>query len=90
MKTTEQRHEPRLGRFKNCNSPCDLSQLPKCIAIAKHSDKKCKQPATANVTFHWHGGKSTGAPMGNRNALRHGLFCKEVLAKRRRIKLLIR
>lgn len=28
-----------------------------------------------------HGGKGSGAPKGNRNALRHGAYTKEVLAK---------
>lgn len=28
-----------------------------------------------------HGGKGSGAPKGNRNALRHGAYTKDVLAK---------
>ena len=90
MKTIDQPHEPRLGRLKNGGIPCDLSLLPRCSAKAKHSGKQCKQPAMANGKCYWHGGRSPGAPRGNQNALRHGLYCKEVLAKRRRIRSLIR
>jgi hypothetical protein len=90
MKTSEQPHVPRLGRLKNGGTPFDLSQLPRCNAKAKSTGKKCRQPAMANGKCHWHGGKSTGAPRGNRNSLRHGLYCEEVLAEKRRIKNLIR
>ena len=90
MKTSEQPHGQRLGRLRNGGTPCDLSQLPRCSAKAKSTGKQCRQPAMKNGKCHWHGGKSTGAPAGNNNAFRHGLYCKEVLAKRSRIKLLIR
>jgi hypothetical protein len=88
-KTSEQPQGPRLGRLKNGGIPCDLSLLPRCTAMAKNSGNQCKQPAMANGKCHWHGGKSTGAPQGNKNALRHGLYCKEVLAKSRRLRTLL-
>jgi hypothetical protein len=37
-----------------------------------------------------HGGASTGAPKGNKNALRHGRYSAEAIARRRAISLLIR
>jgi hypothetical protein len=37
-----------------------------------------------------HGGKSTGAPKGNTNALKHGRYTKEAVTRRRYIRELIR
>jgi hypothetical protein len=37
-----------------------------------------------------HGGKSPGAPKGNRNALRHGRYSAEVLAQRAELWALLR
>jgi hypothetical protein len=33
-----------------------------------------------------HGGKGSGAPKGNRNALRQGLYTKEVLAREAKVR----
>jgi hypothetical protein len=37
-----------------------------------------------------HGGMSSGAPKGNRNAYKHGLYTAEAISRRRQIALLIR
>lgn len=37
-----------------------------------------------------HGGKSTGAPLGNTNALRHGRYTAAATAERREVAALIR
>jgi hypothetical protein len=37
-----------------------------------------------------HGGPSPGAPKGNRNAYKHGLYTAEAIARRRGIALLVR
>jgi len=37
-----------------------------------------------------HGGLSPGAPKGNRNALKHGRYTAEALARRREVAALIR
>ena len=37
-----------------------------------------------------HGGKSPGAPKGNNNALKHGLYTAKAIADRREIAALIR
>jgi hypothetical protein len=37
-----------------------------------------------------HGGLSTGAPRGNRNAFRHGQYTAEAIARRREVAALIR
>jgi uncharacterized protein YjcR len=41
---------------------------------------------------HWglHGGKSTGAPKGNRNAWKHGCFTAEAVEERRQARKLLR
>lgn len=36
-----------------------------------------------NGRCRMHGGTNPGAPKGNRNALRHGLYTKEAIARRR-------
>jgi len=37
-----------------------------------------------------HGGKSTGAPIGNRNALKHGDYTAEAILLRKQINLILR
>jgi len=37
-----------------------------------------------------HGGKSSGAPKGNRNAYKHGFYTAEAIAERREIAGLLR
>jgi uncharacterized protein YjcR len=37
-----------------------------------------------------HGGPSTGAPKGNRNAFKHGRYTAEAIAERKRIADLVR
>jgi uncharacterized protein YjcR len=37
-----------------------------------------------------HGGRSTGAPKGNRNAFKHGRYSAEAIAGRRKIKEFVR
>ena len=42
-----------------------------------------------NGRCRMHGGKSPGAPKGNRNAWKHGHYSAEVLAMRRLVRQLI-
>lgn len=44
----------------------------------------------ANGKCRFHGGKSTGAPRGNRNAWKHGGYCAEAQAQRRELRQLLR
>jgi hypothetical protein len=51
------------------------------MSPAVHGKKRCRM----------HGGApGSGAPMGNRNALKHGLYTQEAIAERRRVRDLIR
>jgi uncharacterized protein YjcR len=44
----------------------------------------------ANGKCRFHGGKSTGAPRGNRNAWKHGGYSVEAQAERRELRQLLR
>jgi hypothetical protein len=44
----------------------------------------------ANGRYRMHGGTSPGAPIGNNNARKHGLYTAEAIAFRRDITTLIR
>jgi hypothetical protein len=92
MKTEneEQPHERRNGTLKYGNPPCDLSLLPRCNATAKTTGMRCKQVAMKNGKCHWHGGASTGAPSGNKNALKHGRYTKESLDQQKFFRRLLR
>lgn len=69
-------------------------QLP--IHLAKRCGAKtrqgtpCRSPAMPNGRCRMHGGKSTGAPKGNRNAWKHGHYSTEAIETRRRLRELIR
>ena len=42
----------------------------------------CRSPTMPNGRCRMHGGKSTGAPKGNRNAWKHGHYSAEAIALR--------
>jgi hypothetical protein len=44
----------------------------------------------ANGRCRMHGGTSPGAPMGNANARKHGLYTAEAIANRRELAALLR
>ena len=44
----------------------------------------------ANGRCRMHGGKSTGAPMGNQNGYKHGYYSSASTARRREVSELIR
>jgi uncharacterized protein YjcR len=50
----------------------------------------CKSPAMKNGRCRMHGGMSTGAPKGNKNAFKHGYYSAEAVAERRAVRDLIR
>ncbi len=49
----------------------------------------CQSPAMPNGRCRMHGGKSTGAPKGNRNAHKHGFYSKENKEILANIKMLV-
>ena len=50
----------------------------------------CKNPAMPNGRCRMHGGKSPGAPRGNKNALRHGRYTSDAIERRREVAALIK
>ena len=67
-----------------------MQTAPRCGAKAR-SGAPCGSPAIAGkARCRMHGGKGSGAPKGNRNALRKGLYTKEVLAREEKLRSLRR
>jgi len=73
---------PKRGKkvwyLKNGAKALDLSELPRCQAIAKSTGLPCKRPALKGSSLCGiHAGRyRPGGIKGNRNALKHGL-CTE-------------
>jgi uncharacterized protein YjcR len=63
---------------------------PRCGAHSRRTGQPCRQPAMANGRCRMHGGRSTGAPKGNRNAFKHGRYSVEAIANRREVAELLR
>ena len=68
-----------------------MLSTPRCGAKTC-SGKPCKSPAVSGKKrCRMHGGaEGSGAPRGNRNALKHGLYTREAIAERKQVRLLIR
>ena len=69
--------------------PLPMHLGPRCGARTR-SGTPCQSPAMANGRCRMHGGKSPGAPRGNSNALRHGLYSAKAISERRELAALIR
>ena len=77
--------------LKNGNKPLNLRSLPRCEARAKSTGKRCGNPAMKGKRVCYiHGGRSPGAPKGNKNAHKHGRNSTDAIEKRRRIRKLLR
>jgi hypothetical protein len=65
--------------------------IRRCAARTR-SGKPCRSPAVRDKTrCRMHGGAAgSGAPIGNKNALRHGHYTAEATAERRALAALIR
>jgi hypothetical protein len=68
-----------------------MNQAPRCGA-RNRSGKPCRAPAVRGKRrCRMHGGAAgSGAPIGNKNALRHGRYAAEAVDQRRRVSELIR
>jgi hypothetical protein len=71
--------------------PSPMNRSPRCGARTRNGSA-CRSPAvTGRRRCRMHGGASgSGAPAGNRNALKHGCYRREVLEFRRRMQELLR
>jgi len=66
-----------------------MNTAPRCGARTRRG-VPCASPAVSGgVRCRMHGGKGSGAPRGNRNALRHGLYTREVKEKKERSRAFI-
>ena len=67
-----------------------LNRAPRCGARTR-GGSPCRSPAVRGERrCRMHGGRGSGAPAGNRNALKHGAWSAEALAWRRRVRELLR
>jgi hypothetical protein len=66
-----------------------MHRSPRC-GTRTRSGTPCQSPAMANGRCRMHGGASPGAPIGNANARKHGLFTAEAIAERRELAALLR
>lgn len=81
----------RMGKQeKNRKQPLAMHLAPRCGAKGKRTGLPCRAPAMKNGRCRLHGGKSSGPPAGNKNALKHGEYTVEAIAERRYVKRLLR
>lgn len=68
-----------------------MAQSPRCGAKTRKGTA-CRAPAVAGKRrCRMHGGAAgSGAPKGNRNALKHGLYTKEEIRRRSEMAALMR
>ncbi|WP_283815736.1 HGGxSTG domain-containing protein [Bradyrhizobium sp. AUGA SZCCT0176] len=66
-----------------------MRQAKRCGARTRRG-QPCQSPAMPNGRCRMHGGPSPGAPKGNCNALKHGRYTAEAIARRREVSGLIR
>ena len=71
------------------HQPSCLQSHPRCGARTR-SGAACQAPAMPNGRCRLHGGRSPGAPKGNRHAVKHGRHGAAAIARRREIAALLR
>ena len=70
--------------------PERLAQAPRCLARTR-SGAECRSPAVkGKQRCRMHGGKGSGAPIGNRNARKHGGYSAKTKEAVRFIKSIAR
>ena len=78
-----------VGSHQRNTDPMHAS--PRCGAKTR-SGRPCSSPAVrGKKRCRMHGGaKGSGAPLGNQNALKHGLYTKEAIEERRKLSGLLK
>jgi len=70
------------------------SKLPMHLSLRcgarTRSGSQCRSPAMPNGRCRMHGGKSPGAPKGNKNSLKHGHYAAEAIRRKREVGALLR
>ena len=54
--------------------------LSQRCGVRARSGKPCQSPPMPNGRYRMHGGRSPGAPNGNKNAYKHGRYSAEAIA----------
>jgi hypothetical protein len=67
----------------------DMQRAPRCGAKTRRRTP-CQSPAMPNGRCRMHGGPSTGAPKGNKNAWKHGYYSEDGLRLRRAVRFLLK
>ena len=67
-----------------------MNEAPRCGARTR-AGAPCQSPAiSGKARCRKHGGKKSGAPKGNRNAVRHGVYTEEAIEREVRVRELCR
>jgi hypothetical protein len=66
-----------------------MHQARRCLARTRRGSP-CQSPAMKNGRCRMHGGPSTGAPKGNRNAYKHGRYTQKAIEERRVLRTLLK
>ena len=76
---------------KHLRNTSAMLSSPRCGARTR-SGKPCRSPAVSGKQrCRMHGGApGSGAPLGNQNALKHGIYTREALEERRLVQDLLR
>ena len=80
-----------MGTKKNRRNTKFMLASPRCGAKTR-SGKPCRSPAVAGKRrCRMHGGAyGSGAPLGNQNARKHGLYTREAIEERKKTKHIFR
>lgn len=78
-----------MNEINPIQTPLPMHLSERCGAKTRRGTP-CQSPAMPNGRCRMHGGKSTGAPKGNQNALKHGRYTAEAFANRREVMNLIK
>ncbi|WP_368860893.1 HGGxSTG domain-containing protein [Desulforhabdus sp. TSK] len=89
MKNMDQARVPGESKTEPAELLWTFQKAKKCGAKTR-SGGNCKNPAMKNGRCRLHGGKSTGAPKGNKNAFKHGRYSREAIEARQFVRELIR
>ena len=80
---TKMEEQPRAKQVANAPEPALWRE-------DAEAGTPCRSPAMANGRCRMHGGKSPGAPIGNSNARKHGLYTGDAIAERRELAAFLR
>ena len=79
----------RVGEHPRNTAPMTAS--PRCGAKTRTGAPCCAPAVTGKARCRMHGGaKGSGAPQGNRNALKDGAFTREAIAERKALNQMLR